>query len=298
MEYPLVWVVIPTWNRLSDLRNCLFSLEQNDYPNKQIVVVDNHSEDGTARYLKTYQSTIHLIELDKNYGAAKASNCGFQYALKNGADYVLRLDSDTALSQDFITKLIKAGQNKPLAGVLVGKILYFDDPERIWSLGAYLKKWNLGASEIARGQLNASTKYPHQEVDLAWSTGMLIRRKLLEQTNGFDEAYFVYFEEADFCLQAKMLGWQIWSIPEAIMWHKIGQSANNDWTSYQWARSKIIFFRKWSTNWHKIFLLVYAFCYAAFRALVPKKGVGNRGPFISALRGLRDGLQFNLSNRK
>ena len=198
MTEPSVWIVIPTWNRKKDLASCLQSISAQEYRNYQIVVVDNLSTDDTVAYVQSLPQPIHLITLDDNYGASVAANRGFQYALTYDLDYILRLDSDTVLDPLFLTELVQAAEEVPAAGVLVGKIFYHDTPDMIWSFGARLHRWNLGAKDLARGQADGESFSKRQRVDLAWATGMLIRKKPLVSVGGFDESYVVYYEEADF----------------------------------------------------------------------------------------------------
>ena len=291
---PLVWIVIPTWNRCADLLECLASVQALDYVNKKIVVVDNASTDGTATVVQSQFPHVDLIPLAKNLGAAAASNAGFDYALSKGADFVLRLDSDTVLATDFLTRLVQAAQTGANTGVVVGKIYYHADPHRIWSLGARRTSWLYGTAELARDQLDSPAYERVQEIDYAWSTGMLLSRQALIATKGFDPDFFVYYEEMDLCERIRAAGLRLYSIPTAKMWHKIGTLNRSRWVAHNWARGKMLFFRKHSRGLHRFTLILYAYAYAIFRTIRPKQNAGNRGPLTAALSGLTAGLRTPL----
>jgi len=286
----LTWIVIPTYNRCHDLVECLHSVQTLQGGPFPLLIVDNASTDQTITEIQANFPNAKIIRLNENKGAAQATNIGFEYALQHGAKHILRLDSDTIVAPDFLIELLREAGKDPQVGILTGKIFYYDEPTKIWSLGAFQKKLDLGAIEFARGKQDGPQFDHPQNVDFAWATGMLLAKSVLEATGGFDPSFFVYYEEADLCYRAREHGFLIRSIPKAKMWHKIGQSSRNSWIASQWARSKMIYFRKHSHGLHKILLVGYAYFYAIIHAIKQTKQGGNRGPFISALKGLNQGL--------
>jgi GT2 family glycosyltransferase len=291
---PLVWIVIPTWNRCADLLECLASVQALNYVNKKVLVVDNASTDGTAAAVSSAFPDIELMPLKQNMGAATASNRGFDAVLPRGAGFVLRLDSDTILAPDFLSHLVQAAQGDASLGIVVGKIYYHGDPQRIWSLGARQSSWLYATVELGRDQLDAPSFQRPQTIDYAWSTGMLLSRQALELTHGFDPDFFVYYEEMDLSQRIRAAGLQLRSVPTAVMWHKVGELSHSRWVAYHWARGKMLFFRKHSRGVHRLVLIGYAYAYALFRSLRPKQGAGNRGPLRAALSGLTAGLRTPL----
>jgi GT2 family glycosyltransferase len=274
---------------------CLATIAELNYPDVNVIVVDNASTDGTAAAIRDTYPHVDLIELPANLGAVGASNIGFEQALANDAAYVLRLDSDTELAPSFLRELVAAAEVLPRAGILVGKVFYLDEPERIWSLGARFAGPFFGATDVGRDQLDVQHDDKPFRVDLAWSTGFLLTREALESTKGFDPDFFVYYEEVDLCLRLARTGLEIWCIPSARMWHRVGQSEPTAWTAYHWGRGKMLFYRKHSRGLRTLVLIVYAYLYALCRTARPRPGRGNRGPLLSALRGLTAGLRHPLS---
>ena len=133
---PLVWIVIPTWNRSQDLQECLSSVRRQSYANLRTVVVDNGSTDDTREVVRREFPDVDLIALRNNEGAAVASNAGFQHALDRGAAYALRLDSDTVLASDFLRRLVDVAETDESIGGLVGTVFYYHEPGSVWSMGA------------------------------------------------------------------------------------------------------------------------------------------------------------------
>ena len=297
-----LWIVIPTYNRSGDLLECIASLNLAGISDNKIIVVDNHSQDDTVVSLQKSHPGIKLIALDKNFGATGASNIGFDYALQNQAEFILRLDSDTVVDPDFVRPLIVEAVNDEKIGILSPKIYYYDRPDVIWYAGAYANPWHLGVSRDHRNEKDSSQNTQVQEVDYVWGAALLIKSEVLKKTSGFDTDFFVYHEELDFCRRVRDLGYKLIFTPHSKIWHKVGSNLNNDWTAYQWNRSKMIFYKKHAKHGvHFLFLIIYALLYALIDAFLSftslRKKSGNRGPLKSAIRGLWDGFKFQLGKQ-
>jgi GT2 family glycosyltransferase len=284
-------VVIPSFNRADDLIACIDSLNIAGIKDEQIQVIDNHSQDKTAELLDTYHPKVNVKSLSENLGATGASNIGFELALAQGATHVLRLDSDTIVDPDFITPLIDAIQTSPDIGVVAPKIYYYDPPQKIWYAGADAHPFHFGAIYSQRNQEDSPMSCQARKVDYAWGAAMLIKAEVLQKTGVFDQDFFIYYEEIDFCLRVKKLGYSVWVVPEARVWHKVGSNANNSFTAYHWNRSKILLYRKHASSiFHLFALVIYAFTYALISFILYGGESGNRGPLPSVIKGLWSGL--------
>jgi GT2 family glycosyltransferase len=289
-----LWVVIPTYNRADDLLTCLVSLNEAGIIRERVIVVDNHSQDDTVQKLRNHFPEVVLMPLGDNLGAAKASNIGFEYALGEGAEYVLRLDSDTVVDPAFCKQLLDKAIDDLQIGVLSPKIYYYEPPDEIWFAGANQHPWHFGAIHGHRHEKDNLHNSQMREIDYVWGAAMLIKREVLEKTGGFDPDFFVYYEEVDFCLRVNELGYKLVFIPDSHVWHKVGSSANNAWTAYHWNRSKMLLYRKHAkSSIHLISLILFALLYAIISPLIHGKS-RNRGPFRHALRGLWQGLKESL----
>lgn len=290
-----LWIVIPTYNRAEDLIACLDSLMKAGINQKQVLVVDNHSNDNTIDLLSRNYPEVPVKALSENLGATGASNIGFEFARKQGATHVLRLDSDTVVDPNFISPLIEQFQADPDIGVVAPKIYYFDSPEKIWYAGADSHPFHFGAISSQRHQEDSPENKDKKEVDYAWGAAMLIKAEVLNKTGGFDTDFFIYYEEIDFCLRLKKIGYKIVFVPESVIWHKVGSAANNAWTAYHWNRSKMLLYRKHAKNGlHLIALIVYFLLFMSFDSLLYylkiREHSGNRGPLPSSIKGFWAGL--------
>jgi hypothetical protein len=291
----LVWIVIPTWNRHDDLLACLHSLRKMTYQPVEILVVDNASEDESSASVRNLFPEVNILQLAENLGAPKASNIGFEHALAQGADYVLRLDSDTIVSPDFLEPLVEKAEEDPTIGVVSPKIYYYDPPDLIWYAGVDAHPWHFGSVNDLNNTRDSKVSHQSRVVDYVWGAAMLISREVLKKTKGFDPDFFIYYEEIDFCLRVKAFGYKIWMVSDSYIWHKIGSSANNSWTAYHWNRSKMLLYRKHAKHFfHFLYLFAYAMLYAICSPIFLGKS-GNRGPFKSAIKGLFTGLRIKTS---
>jgi len=292
---PLVWVVIPTWNRRKDVLACLASVAALTYPRVEVLVVDNASDDGTVQAIERSFPTVSVLVLESNRGATVASNAGFRLAMENGADYAFRLDSDALVHPETVTLLVAAAKDRPSVGILVPTIYYADQRDRVWFAGADAHPWHFGARNAEWYREAVRLTHEAMPVDYAWATGMLLSRQALALTGGFDDDFVVYYEEVDLCLRARAQGIGVCVVPSATLWHQVRVGPDSPWRARQWNRSKLLLYRKHSRGLHYITLVAYALAYALYRALRPAYGKGNRGPLLSALKGIADGLRYPLA---
>ncbi len=219
MLQPLVVVVILNTNRRDDTLACLDSLAQSDYANAQILVLDNHSTDGSVPAIQQAFPQVKVISLEENLGYAGNNNVGIRAALEMGADWVFVLNEDTILAPDCLSQMIRVGESDPQIGILGPLVYHYDEPEVIQTAGGefgrYWESLHLAQNEPDQGQYNQP-----RPVDWISGCGILVRRAVIEQVGMIDERYFYYWEETEWCLRAGKKGWQIVNVPAAKMWHK------------------------------------------------------------------------------
>jgi len=150
---PRVFIIILNWNNWLDTFECLESLKNNDYPNYEVVIVDNGSDEKP----QSPNPDIKIIYNKENLGFSEGNNVGIKYALEHGADYVLLLNNDTVVSNDFLSKLVKAAESNEEIGMVGSKIYFYDQKDRIWFAGGkvnwlYNKGTMRGYNEIDKGQ--------------------------------------------------------------------------------------------------------------------------------------------------
>jgi GT2 family glycosyltransferase len=245
MKPPRVVVIVLNWNGKEDTLACLESLRQLDYPNYEVVVVDNGSTDGSVEAVRASFTGVAILETGENLGFAEGNNAGVQRALAHGADYVLLLNNDTEVAPDFISILVDAVEATPQAGVAGPTIYYFDRPAIIWSAGGAID-WRRGDTrmmaldEADHGQYDAV-----REVDFVTGCALLARREVFEKAGMLDPRFFMYYEEAEWCVRASRAGYKILHVPQAHVWHKItpAQQAASPRIHYYMTRNRLLFLR-------------------------------------------------------
>lgn len=222
-----VFIIVLNWNGKDDTIECVESLKKIDYPERKIVIVDNGSTDDSVEILpkKYFQDDIGFIAVKKNLGFAGGNNIGIEYALKNGADYILLLNNDTTVEPDFLSKLVEAGEKEEKAGFLGPKIMFFSDKGIIWSAGGkilnnFTRGELIGYKETDKGQFDEK-----KEVDYLSGTCLLVKKQAAEKIGPMTEDYFMYYEDTDFNLRAKEAGFKSVFVPSAKIYHKASKAA-------------------------------------------------------------------------
>lgn len=229
MNSPQVCVIILNWNGKEDTLHCLRSLQEVDYPRYQVVVVDNASDDGSPEAIRAAFPAVELIVNESNLGFSAGNNEGIQYALQSGADYVLLLNNDTQVDRMVLTALVRTCEADPAVGLASPKVFYFDRPHVIYYAGAR-RGWLpllprlIGVEEEDRGQYEQL-----EEVDYIWGQAMLIKREVIESVGLLDPRFFMYYEDADYCLRAKRAGYKVVYVPTALVWHQVAKGTEGDY---------------------------------------------------------------------
>jgi GT2 family glycosyltransferase len=220
-----VSVTLVTYNSGRFIKRCLESVLAQKYPDKEIIIIDNSSTDGTADILEQFEDRCQIVYNSENLGFAAAQNQAI--ALSSG-DWVLTLNPDVLLLPDFIQGLVDAGQMDPKIGTVCGKLLTmtaaFDIPEKpvVDSTGIYfnpmLRHLDRGSQEVDNGHY-----LQYEYVFGATAAAALYRRKMIDDIcidgEFFDSDFFVYREDADVAWRAQLMGWRCLYAPYARGYH-------------------------------------------------------------------------------
>ena len=304
VDSPKVSIIILNWNGLKDTIECLESLKKITYPNYEVVVVDNGSAGDDVKILREkFGNYIHIIENDKNYGYTGGNNIGMRFCLANSQpDYLLILNNDIVGDPGFLTELIKVAQAEPSIVIVGPKVYYYDFPNRIQSAGCRINMWSGQVSLIGTKQIDDGQYNELREVDYVHGCCLLIKRDVISRIGLFDESYFCYWDETDYCTRAREAGYKLVYVPEAKVWHKvpmkeklwdrtptIGKAAGLLY--YYMARNNFKFMRKHTTKPQYISFLIYFFCYYVWLTsgicLLYHRDIRKLAGFY---RGVRDGL--------
>jgi GT2 family glycosyltransferase len=237
-EFPLVYIVVLTWNGKADTLECLQSLQHLTYSNARILVVDNASEDGTANAVRSSFPATELLVNDSNLRFAQGNNVGLEHSLRCGADYVLLLNNDTTVDPEFLTRLVEVTQNDRLVGIAGPKIYYYGNPNQIWSAGGKIDWWkgwvsHIGIREIEKNQYDAP-----REVDYVTGCCLLVKREVIDAIGMLDKKFYLYGEDVDWCIRAHQAGFKVVYVPSSHIWHKVSASSEGHLS--------------WFKNWNKL----------------------------------------------
>lgn len=212
-----VAVVILNFKAKENTLKCVDSVKKSDYKNLEVIVVDNNSGDGLDEEIKRIKG-IHFIHNEENLGYTGGNNVGIKKALECGAEYIFILNMDTVIHSQAISNLIK-GIEESGAGIAGPKILFFDQ-RTIWYAGGTLDLANVlgghrGVDEVDRGQYDIP-----EETQNVTGGAMIVKKEVFEKIGFFDDKYFLYYEDSDFCFRAKKAGFKLMYIPSAVVYHE------------------------------------------------------------------------------
>jgi GT2 family glycosyltransferase len=238
-----VSLIVLNWNGEDYLYQCLDSLMHLKYPSKEILMVDNCSTDNSVEIARSF-SSVKIIKTPKNLGYAGGNNYGFNYAK---GKYVATINNDIIVDKNWLEEPIKYLEANDSIGLISCRQMDYYDNDVIDSLYHYPSKYLLFLSE-GNGKVFTDCQ--------AWNTPGLVlssngasaifRKKVVDLLKGFDERYFAYHEDADFCINAFYSGWKCLYVPNAITFHMGSRSfrRNSKKYSYYFERNRYFFIIK------------------------------------------------------
>ena len=218
-----VSIVIPHWNNVDVLSECLESISKTDFENFETIVVDNASTDNSVASVRSNYPNVKLIENDKNYGYAGGCNIGAEAA---SGDFLIFLNNDTVQEKDWISNLIKTINSDDKIAAVQPKILNYYDRNVFDYAGGSGGHMDIYCFPFARGRIfsfqeNDEGQYNNKE-KCFWSSGtcFMVRRELFQKSGGFDESFFAHMEEIDLCWRLYAMGFEVWVEPDSVVYHK------------------------------------------------------------------------------
>ena len=222
MKPPLVYVLVINWNGLEHLRECFDTLLASSYTNARFVLIDNASTDGSVEFVRdTYggDSRVDILECATNLGWAGGNNAGMEKAIAAGAEFVFLLNNDTATAPDAIERLVDAAARRPNAGALAPKMLLYDHPDLLNSVGLECSRvgssWDLGI-----GRLDAPRWNEERQVIGVCGGAAFFRVEALRRTGLLPTDFTIYLDDLDLCLRIWDAGYEVWNCPGSTVRHK------------------------------------------------------------------------------
>jgi GT2 family glycosyltransferase len=220
-----VAIIIVNWNGYDLTKACLESLNELQYSNFQVVVVDNGSVDGSGEKLKTEFPDITLLTSPDNIGFTGGNNLGMQWALDHFFDQVLLLNNDTLVEPAFLDPLVTFLEQNPDYGAVQPKIMLEAERDKLWNAGGgYFKwlemTWSIGTGQLDEGQFD-------QEKDTPWITGcaILVRSDVIRMAGMLDNRFFAYYEDVEWSFRIKKSGFLLRYLPQSKIYHVAGGSS-------------------------------------------------------------------------
>jgi GT2 family glycosyltransferase len=232
-------VVICTYRSRNHIGECLDSLCSSVPPVRSVTVVDNDSGDGSIAVAAAHGRRVRTIQMGCNAGYARAVNRGIAGGCGR---YVFVLNPDTVVRPQALDVLVRFADAHPDAGVVAPRLLYADGRDQLTARSfptpaaalfgrrsPLTRMWptNPWSTRFLSGR--AHTGQEPFEIDWVSGAAMLVPRKVVEQVGGFDEGFFLFWEDADWCRRIKRAGYAVWCVPAASVTHHEGGSRGFGW---------------------------------------------------------------------
>ena len=206
------------------LAECLASVGRQTYPSLETVVVDNASDDGSVEFVRESFPWARVIENGRNELFCRAQNTGIS---STSGEYVLILNNDVVLHEDFITEAVKAMEADPKVGAVSGKVFRMDG--RTIDTTGLFKGRDRRPVERGYGRPDEGRFDGPEYVFGAGGVCPLYRRECLDDTalggEYFDSGYGAFYEDLDLAWRAHRKGWRAFYAPKAVAWHHRGATA-------------------------------------------------------------------------
>ncbi|MDB5999980.1 MAG: hypothetical protein JWP52_1679 [Rhizobacter sp.] len=239
---PRVSVVIVSWNAVGYLRRCLASLRETRVSDgedcvAEIIVVDNQSSDGSPDMVKREFPEVTLVHAGSNLGFGRANNVGFA---RVGSPFVALVNSDALVHAGCLQSLRDYLVAQPRAG-LVGPLVFGGDGRQQATCRRLPTLWNLLCRALALDRLFPDVaalsgfEIPRHllrndqvsDAEVVSGCFCVARAEAIEQVGGFDEQFFFYGEDIDWCRRFAAAGWKVQFVPHASATHFGGGSTAN-----------------------------------------------------------------------
>jgi GT2 family glycosyltransferase len=233
-------IIIVSYNGISYLEGCFSSLSA-ELEDDEVIVVDNASTDGSVELIKTHFPEVQLICNPRNRGFAAACNQGAEAG--RGQVFVF-LNQDTRVAPGWLASLVDAFEEEEKVVITTSKVLLMSYPGRINLCGQDVHYTGL---VFSRGFLSPMSEFNSpEEVCAVSGASFAIKRDVWEILGGFDETFFMYYEETDLCWRAQLMGYRCRFVPGSVVDHDYQPGGTSTARIYYATRNRVIMLLK---NW-------------------------------------------------
>ncbi|MBK9290625.1 MAG: glycosyltransferase family 2 protein [Bacteroidetes bacterium] len=242
-SYPLVSIITVNYNQTEVTCALLASLQRITYPNIEVLVIDNASDDDPQTIKQLFPNVI-LVLNPINYGFAAGNNFGLMRAK---GEYVLLLNNDTEVDPGFLEPLVSKLQNNRHIGAVSPKIRYYYEPRVIQYAGytpmdyVTMRNFAIGHREKDIGQYDSD-----RETFYAHGAAMMVPMRVIKEVGLMSYIFFLYYEEADWCERIKRAGYKIYYVHNSLVLHKESVSTGklSSLKIYYLNRNRLVFMRR------------------------------------------------------
>ena len=256
-------VIIINWKKNDFTLNCINSVLKSSYKNFKIILIDNESQNSFPDEINKSEK-IQIIKNENNEGFSRANNQGIKYSIKNGFEYVLLLNNDTQIKNDLIDCLIQ--QSSTLNQKIIQPLILNYDGTKIWNAGGKINNFFGTFETLKKGKSFKNFKSDKNLTE--WFTGccVLIKSEIFNHVGYFDERFFAYYEDVDYSIRLKKMGYSIALMTNSYLQHyesasskTINKSEGNlsPYVHYLNIRNHILILKKHSKSFDLVGVLLY-----------------------------------------
>lgn len=217
----MISIIIVGYNSRKDLPDCFESIYKSTYKDFRIIFVDNNSSDASIEYVKNNYPDTVTIKNTQNLGFAAANNLAINKSIELKTDYIFMLNPDTVIDKDCLKTLV---ENASTSAILQPLILMKQNQSLINTAGSYLNF--LGISYCNNYLDTKETITENTQIPACSGAAMFLPIDVAIKTGDLDESFFMYDEDLDYSWRARLLGFSILLIPEAVVCHQYDYSRN------------------------------------------------------------------------
>jgi len=266
-----VAVIILSYDGLKFLPQLLGSLfDYNPLTVRQeVIVVDNHSDDGTVPWLKKEYSQVTLLVQPENLGFAAGNNIGFKYAAAKKFDYAMLLNQDTIVTAGYLDRLIKTAEASKATAAVQARLMLYPQQDRINSLGNVIHYLGFGYT-YGHQHRQIKLRFGDGRINYCSGAACLLKISVLNKVGFFDEDLFIYHEDLELGWRLKMFGFESVIEPAAVVYHQ-----------YEFSRSikKFYFMER-----NRFIVMIQNYKLATLLLILPAVIVSELGLFVFAVK--------------
>lgn len=271
----MVYICILMWNNSIDTIACIRSLQQLDFKNKRIVLIDNNSDKPYLDEVKNDLNNTHttffdvfvengvfsnadnsmpiddnsviILNNDRNAGYGSGNNIGINYSLAFAdCEFIWILNNDTLLEHNALSEIVGYCKKNDDIAICGSKLIYYPSDNEVQGVAGKYHKWTVSTShikEVAPAILGTKAA----TFDYVIGASMLIKRHVFDKIETFDPKFFLYFEELDLCMRARNAGFNIGTCEASIVYHKESATIGDQrsyFSTFHFYRSLNIFLKK------------------------------------------------------